>query len=152
MLVGSPERRSSVGYAEPHPHHWGRILPVFLILVLLAIAWYAFQTSTPTRRQLTEDEIVATLLDQMRQSHGEEISVEIPALWVRVENSMPVANINNRFQPKALCSTQEGDKAVFVKAEQGRLLLRYRTLYRIGGMACPDGTLFSISAEKAATN
>jgi hypothetical protein len=89
-----------VGHSEPYHHRCGRTLPAFLILVLLAIAWYVFQTSTPKRRQLMEEEIVATLFDQIHQSHGEEVSVEIPALWVRVENSVPVANTNNRFNPK----------------------------------------------------
>jgi hypothetical protein len=136
-----------VGYAEPLPNHWGKTLPVLLIFVVLAVAWHAFQAPAPARRQFTQKDIITTLLAQLRQPDRRETSAEAPAMWVQIQNSNSITNVNNLFSPQDICITEEGGTVVLVKAEQGRLLLRYTPLNQPAGTACPNGTMFFLPKE-----
>lgn len=140
----SPRKETLMGYEELSSHHRGKAVALLLVLVVGVATWGTLPAPRPPSLHLTEEDLVDALLDRMRHPDGTVVSAETPMMWVEAENSEPIWNGDDFFQHGDMCVTNEGDIAVLISAERNCLLLRYETLYGLGGTTCPNGTLFSM--------
>lgn len=136
-----------MGYQEPLPHKWKMVVALVLALVCGAAIWNTLPTPEADPPYPTQEDLVKTLLSQMRHNTSHQrISAETPMMWVVIANREPIWNSLHQFPPQDMCATNEGDIAALVNVQQDCLLLRYATRDNLGGTTCPNGTLFFVSA------
>jgi hypothetical protein len=152
-----------VGYAQALLKHRSKAtVPLALVtLVALAAIGLTFRATMPPvprhtgqgqplTQALSEEESLARTLLGQRPYHKEEFSVPAPSIWVQVANREPLSNANSVYWQTDLCITKKGT-VTLLTVEPRRLLLRYDTPTIPSGTACPNGTLFYLSPEQAAS-
>lgn len=123
------------------------VISVAAVLVAIGASLLALWLFEGSRRPVNREDVAAALRKSLVTDGQGHTYAEAPSMWVRIVNPEPIANANKVFPPKSTCITREGGRVKVLQAKDETLLLRYSAPYRSGGTACPDGTLFTLSAR-----